>query len=184
MRAWELPADLRSAGEARRQVRWLLSGGAWDDAVDDVDEAYAEIVRNTDGMPDPEDVVEGDAVPRDPYLERLADVERAVDGIGERIGGLEDVVGQANVEREDARSRLRRIEDAVEGADTVVGFDDEEFVELVLMVAQSDYGGSGKKKRMLSTVLGVDPDDGRLFSRVLKAAGDTEDAADNDDTEG
>jgi anti-sigma regulatory factor (Ser/Thr protein kinase) len=46
MRAWELPVGLGSAGEARREIRWLLSGGMWDDVVDDVALTVSELVTN------------------------------------------------------------------------------------------------------------------------------------------
>src|SRR5687768_1334474 len=46
MRAWELPAGLGTAGEARREIRWVLSGGTWDDVVDDVALAVSELVTN------------------------------------------------------------------------------------------------------------------------------------------
>lgn len=110
----------------------------------------------------------------DEVAEQIADAERYVDGVEERLSSVEDAVGSNNVALEDFKSRLEDVEDAVGGADHVVAFDDKEFVETVLMVAQSNYGGSAKKRHALSTLLGVeDAEQKGLLSRALSAATDS-----------
>lgn len=124
--------------------------------------------------------------PRDPVEERFADVERYVDGVEARLSEVEDAVGSNNVAREDIKHRLRQIEDRFEDADRVVAFDtDKEFVECVLMVAQSDHGGASKKRAVISSLLGIEDRESKgLLSRVFEKAAEqsTDDTADH--TEG
>jgi len=84
----------------------------------------------------------------------------ATDDLADRIRGLEQVVGEANVEREDARHRLRQIEDALSGADHMVGLPDDDLVDAVYLIANSENGSYRKKTSIISNLIGVDTDDG------------------------
>lgn len=178
--------DREGSGNPGDPYRYELTGKG---------EAAARDLANGDEVPEDaglnalfddepvDDDDEDDEPPRDPTEERIADVERYVDGVESRLSSVEDAVGSNNVAREDVKHRLRELEDAVDGGDHVVTFDDKEFVETVLMVAQSDYGGSTKKRHVISTLLGVeDAEEKGLLSRALSAAAktSTDDMAEDD----
>jgi len=102
--------------------------------------------------------------PEDAVEERFADVERYVDGV---------------------EARLSDVEARFEDADRVVAFDtDKEFVECVLMVAQSDHGGASKKRAVISSLLGIEARESKgLVSRVFEQAA-KQSSEDTDDTDG
>lgn len=112
----------------------------------------------------------------DDVAEAIDDLRFRLDTVEEGLHDLEDVFGNANIEREDARYRLRQIEDAIGDADHVVGFGDREFVECLIMVSQSNYGSTKKKRHVVSTLLGIeDREDKGLLSRALASGGDSDD---------
>lgn len=174
-------ADREGEGKRGDPYRHTLTGkgeAAAKDLTDDGDNGDAGLAALGFGdEPDEDTEVEPDVA------DHLIDAK--VDGVEDRVSSLEDVVGQANVEREDVKHRLRELEAAVDGADHVVAFDDKEFVETILMVAQSEYGGVTKKRHVLSTLLGVeDAEEKSLLSRALSAAANkTNDDATEDDTD-
>lgn len=106
--------------------------------------------------------------PRDPTEERIADVERYVDGVDSRLQSLEDAFGEANVEREDARHRLRAIEDALSGADNVVALSDDDLVDAVYLIANAECDGASYQKRtqLIAGLIGADAESDGLFAQL------------------
>ena len=124
--------------------------------------------------------------------ERVADVERYVDGVDDRlqdvekaIGDLQDAVGATVPKhiREDVDAvygRLNGIEKSIEGLSTAesAGLSDEDRVEAAYYIANSERGGARTKKRLIGSLMGVDVDEER---RSLAKQSDEDTADDSQD---